>query len=162
MADEQAKVLIHVSCLLEDGGGLRYLFLRKLSPREFQWFEEKDNNESPTSITADNIPEALRLAQRQWKNFGYRPVLCGSRFSLPERDEIGIYALFYQMVASYSSMNGVYFDAEVGYNCIVHNASLEARGLWGTTPQREKTLVLGRNSLIIHNRNFLNTNDAIF
>jgi hypothetical protein len=129
---EESKVhpVMHISRIQTDGGNVGYLFLRKLSDREFQWFKEIDNSEHPTSIEADNIPEALRLAHRQWKNHGYRTVKCGSRFTLPERDEIGVYALFFQMVASYSSMNGVYFDVDLGFNCIVNNASLEAKGLW--------------------------------
>lgn len=89
----------------------------------FAWFLD----EAPTGVEAPHVEEAIRLAVKKWK---LNLVNCGFRYMLPERDEHGINALFHQMGASYESMNGVYFEEELGYNCIVQNASDEARQLW--------------------------------
>lgn len=45
---------------------------------------------------------------------------------MPERDEHGLPALFYQMKASYTSSSGIYFEEDFGYNAIVKEASQEA------------------------------------
>jgi hypothetical protein len=122
--------LIHAARIFADGQH-SYLFLRKLESNRFTWFEEKSNKEeAQTDITAQNIEEALRLAWRQWKSNYFTPVICGFRYTLPERDEHGLNALFHQMAASYASMNGVYYDEELGNNCFVQNASNEALDLW--------------------------------
>ena len=63
---------------------------------------------------------------------------CGFRYTLPERDEHGLNALFNQMVASYSSSNGVYFEQELGHPCIVQNASIQARLLWKKLKQANR------------------------
>ena len=86
--------------------------------------------EVPTDISAETSEEALRLAHRQWKGSDFRTLRCGYRFTLPERDEIGSNALFHQMAASYATMNGVYFDDELGHQCIVKDASQEAYDLY--------------------------------
>ena len=109
-------------------------FLRKVDPHTFSWFiaDITTKNETPTAVSADNIEEAIRLGNRTWKIDNFRTLNCGFRYTLPERDEHGTNALFHQMVASYTSPNGVYYDQELGANCIVHNASIEARTLWNT------------------------------
>jgi hypothetical protein len=124
--------LIHAACIQPQGSQLpRFLFLRKKDEHTFAWFEEMpNNNEVETSIAASNIEEAIRLATLQWKKDSFRTIICGFRYTLPERDEHGINALLHQMAASYSTINGVYYDEELGNNCFVQNASSEARSLW--------------------------------
>ena len=122
--------VIHIACYHGDKGELVYLYLRRKDPSICVWSYDREGHERETDVWGDTIPEALRLAHKRWKSHAYRTVLCGSRFTLPERDEHGTAALFYQMVASYSSMNGVYLDEELGHNCIVQNASREAKDLW--------------------------------
>lgn len=128
--------LIHAARIFSSDGVHHYLFLRKISPDHFVWHrEERDLSEKETEVWAINIEEALRLAARFWRLDSFRTVICGFRYTLPERDEHGINALFHQMVASQSSMNGIYYDEELGNNCFVQNASNEALQLW----QRLKT-----------------------
>lgn len=130
------KSLIHVA-KIQNGWSQRYLFLRKIDTYHFGWFLENDEKKSAedcveeieTSVWGATISEALMAAYQKWKLDYISPLNCGFRYTLPERDEIGMPALFYQMVASYSSMNGVYFDKELCSNCIVQFASLEARQL---------------------------------
>lgn len=122
--------LIHIGCIFGEDGINHYLFLRKISDLHFVWFEEHKGLEKETDVSADNIEEALRLAVRRWKSRFFRTVICGFRYTLPERDEHGINALFHQMAASYSSMNGIYYDEELGNNCFVQSASQEAYDLW--------------------------------
>ncbi|WP_059359646.1 hypothetical protein [Parachlamydia acanthamoebae] len=106
----------------------QYLFLRKVEEHRYIWFEEKaDGEEATTEVEAQNVPEALRLAKAAWKDDYFEFMHCGFRYTLPERDEHGLNALFNQMVASYSSSNGVYFEQELGHPCIVQNASIQAR-----------------------------------
>lgn len=123
--------LIHAACYWGNDGAYHFLFLRKNEDNRFVWYEEKqDHTEQETEVQARTIEEALRLAARHWKPFAFRTIICGFRYNLPERDEHGINALFHQMVASYSSMNGIYYDEELGNNCFVQNASNEAYQLW--------------------------------
>lgn len=127
--------LIHIAQIYAQNGESTYLFLRKIGP-QFVWFQESSPSiESETNIEAATIEEAMRLGYRFWKNESFRTVICGFRYTLPERDEHGINALYHQMAASYSSMNGVYYDEELGNNCFVQGASNEALQLW----QRLKT-----------------------
>lgn len=129
--------LIHVAEIQEQNKGKRYLFLRQLDPYRYVWFkEESPGNEIETVIWGANTEEAIYAARKAWKNELFRTLNCGFRYTLPERDEHGSNALFYQMAASYSSMNGVYFEDELGSNCIVHNASMEARDLWKRLQQQ--------------------------
>lgn len=117
--------LIHIAKIFTEGKH-QHLFLRKVSNDEYRWF----GDETATPISASTIEEALRLAARHWKDQSYRTIICGFRYTLPERDEHGINALFHQMAASISTPNGVYFDEELGNNCFVQNYSLEARDLF--------------------------------
>lgn len=121
--------LIHVA-KIRLCGRPHYLLLRQLAEERYVWFLEVQEREEATDIAATTAEEALRLARRHWSLHTYLTLGCGFRFSLPERDEHGINALFHQMAASYNTPNGVYFDLEVGHNCIVHAASSEARALY--------------------------------
>lgn len=128
---EISNKLIHIAHIIGSDGRKKRLFLRKKAERQFVWQEEPTGNiEKETEVFADNIEEALRKANYKWKNDNFTTLNCGFRYTLPERDEHGINALFHQMVASYSSMNGVYYDEELGNNCFVQNASIEARQVW--------------------------------
>lgn len=122
--------LIHIARYFSKKGLWHYLFLRKIESNRFIWHEEQSDGEIPTSVSGQNIEESLRLAARHWKNDSFTTVICGFRYTLPERDEHGINAYFHQMVASYSSMNGIYYDEELGNNCYVQNASQESYNLW--------------------------------
>jgi hypothetical protein len=117
--------IVHAGRILAEGGLVKYLYLKKLAPQSYAWFDAEE-----AVLTASSIEEALKLARRRWKNDGFRTLNCGFRYTLPERDEHGMNALFHQMAASYSSMNGIYFDDELGGNCIVQLASQEARSVW--------------------------------
>lgn len=114
-------------------------FLRKVEPSKYVWFEENPKSEEiETPIAAQSVTEAIRLASAQWKEAYFQLLNCGFRYTLPERDEHGLNALFCQMVASYSSSNGVYFEEDLGHLCYVQNASIEAQKLWKHLKQAEK------------------------
>lgn len=123
--------LIHIAKITAADGSRKLVLLRKHSPHLFTWFlEENEQDEAETPVSGSTIEEAIRLANKYWKKDDITPLGCGFRYTLPERDEHGMNALFHQMVASYSSMTGVYFDEELGNNCFVQNASNEARNVW--------------------------------
>lgn len=124
MGDNNKPSLIHVAKKSSS-----FLFLRQESPSHYVWYEEKNGSENPTGIAAPTIEEAIRLAKSEWKNQSFRTLNCGFRYTLPERDEHGNNALFNHMVAAYSSPTGTYFDTELGHNCQVHFASVEALDL---------------------------------
>lgn len=136
----KAHKLIHIAEIHVQGGKTKYLFLRQKDPHSFVWYEQPTSGrvEVETSVAAPNIDEALRAARKNWKQDYFRTIICGFRYTLPERDEHGINALFYQMVASYSSANGVYFDEELGHNCFVNFASQEARTIWQQLKNEER------------------------
>lgn len=118
---------VHIAKYHPPGKGARYLVLRQVDETRYTWFErQSDGSETETEVSAPNAEEALRLAAREWRNHSYRTVNCGFRYTLPERDEHGMNALFCQMAASQNTMNGVYFDEELGHNCYVQAASAEA------------------------------------
>lgn len=121
--------IMHIARMQSDGD-IYYLLLRKIDPHTYTWFRLRNSEEVITPISSSTIPQAIQLASKQWKEDGFRTVNCGFRYTLPERDEHGCNALFHQMVSSYNSMNGVYFDEELGHNCIVNFASSEGRDLW--------------------------------
>jgi hypothetical protein len=121
--------LIHVAEIHRHKEKKCYLFLRQLDLYRYVWFLAL-TQEIETPIWGATSEEAIAAAHKNWKQDFFRPLSCGFRYTLPERDEVGNHALFYQMIASYSSPNGVYFEEELGSNCIVQNASLEARNLW--------------------------------
>ena len=112
--------LVHAAFIDRPKVGRKTLFLRKISDTQFSWFEENvDGKEEEMAISAPNVEEAIALARRALKEYNFRPLNCGFRYTLPERDEHGINALFWQMAASYSTSGGIYFDEEVGHNCFV-------------------------------------------
>jgi len=119
--------LIHIAFIRRQKQGTVTLYLYKISDQQYTWFEKvKDGTKIELPLGATTIEEAMRIAHRELKKFYFRTLNCGFRYSLPERDEHGINALYWQMAASYNSPGGVYFDEEVGYNCFVQNSSLEA------------------------------------
>lgn len=124
--------LIHIARVKSSSGIWEYLFLRKLETNRFTWFlqTKQDSSIIETLVSGQTVEEAMRLAARHWKTDSFTNVNCGFRYTLPERDEHGINALFHQMAASSGSMNGVYYDEELGNNCFVQNASDEAFRLW--------------------------------
>ncbi len=114
---------IHIGKISGPQGGKKYLFLHKITTKEYQWFFEDG---SDTGIGGPSIEYAIREAGKMRKSFFFSPVLCGFRYTLPERDEHGMNALFHQLLSSRTSFNGVYFDEEAGHNCFVQNPSEEA------------------------------------
>ena len=130
-SDEKALgKLIHVARVFYKNGPI-LLLLRKDDPIRYTWYEESDKgNENKTTLFAPTPEEAIKRAYLLWKDDCFRTINCGVRYTLPERDEHGNNALFHQMIASYSSMNGIYFDEDLGHNCFVNFASSEAKSLW--------------------------------
>lgn len=123
--------IIHIACIYLHQQGRLYLFLRQMDPYRYLWFrEEQPGVEVDTTVWGGTAEEALLAAYQAWSYNEIRTIHCGFRYTLPERDEVGTNALFHQMVSSYSSSSGVYFDEEVGSNCIVQFASTEAREIW--------------------------------
>lgn len=128
------RKIIHVGCL-QDG---TYLLLRREGPDSYSWWSESGTSEIETGVTAKTIEEAIRVANNKWKNQNFRTVICGFRYTLPERDEHGINALFHQMISSYSTPTGVYQDEELGHACHVQFASDEALRLWKKLKQQNR------------------------
>lgn len=120
--------LIHVARITLSTG-TKFLLLRKDDPVRFTWYEDLDQ-ELDTGIFAPTAEEAIRQGYLNWKKVYFTTLNCGFRYTLPERDEHGNNALFHHMIASYSSMNGVYFDEDLGHNCFVNFASEEAKAMW--------------------------------
>jgi hypothetical protein len=122
--------LIHIARIYpREGGGT--LYLRQKEPNLFLWYQEDaQGNERETSVAAPTIEEALRLGARQWREDYFQTLGCGYRFTLPERDEHGMNALFCQMSAALQTMNGVYFDEDLGHHCSVKQIPSAAYELW--------------------------------
>lgn len=121
---------IHVATISHCLGDARLLVLRQLEPSKYVWFLREGGGEEETEVHAKDPLEAIRLARRHWKNESFTPLRCGYRFTLPERDEHGNNALFHQMVKSLNSLTGIYFDEELGHNCVVHQIPSNARRLY--------------------------------
>ncbi|MEX1013153.1 MAG: hypothetical protein WD595_00655 [Waddliaceae bacterium] len=117
--------IIHAGRIIGNKGPPLYLFLREVDEK-YAWF----NGDTQTDIVADTIGSAITLARRKWKFNHFRTLNCGFLYTLPERDEHGINALFHQMAASYKSPNGIYFDETLGHPVYVQNASQEALNLF--------------------------------
>ena len=131
--------VIHAARIQGTGGRPRYLLLRQCGDQQFCWFEFHGKDEDQeTGVAAQTIDDALRIARPHWQGHAFRMVNCGFRYTLPERDEVGLNALFHQMASSYATSNGVYFDADLGNNCFVNFASEEARNLWKTLKEVNK------------------------
>lgn len=118
--------LIHVAEIQLPQKGKVPLYLREISPHEYRWFQVSEAGEKKTDVVGITIEEALKLAHRHFRHDYFRTLNCGFRYTLPERDEHGMNALFHQLAASHSTLDGVYFDEELGHNCTVQNASQEA------------------------------------
>lgn len=129
-----ASNLIHVAQIF-DQGAPRYLFLRKIDAHRFEWFD--DSNKS-ISISAANPEEAIRLAWREWNFKHFRPLGCGYRYTLPERDEHGTPATFSQMALSLANPTGTYYDPDLGHNCIVNLIPTTTRALYDTLKAENK------------------------
>lgn len=139
METKTSSKLVHVAKFQAQNGELAYLFLRKIDKNTFAWFQQsKDGKEDDMSVVAPSIEEAIRLANKKWAENAFRSLGCGFRYTLPERDEHGINALFHQMASSYNSSNGTYFDEELGNNCFVNFASQEALALWRKLKQENR------------------------
>jgi hypothetical protein len=117
--------LIHVAKIFPAQGKAQYLLLRQIADGKFCWFE----NDKEHVLIGTSVVEALQAARKHWKSHHFQTIHCGFRYTLPERDEHGCNALYYQMAASYNSSNGIYFDEELGHNCFVNFASHEALSL---------------------------------
>lgn len=123
--------LIHLAQIMLPKAGSCLLLLRKEDPVRYLWYQEYNTqSERETPIFAPTPEEAILLAYLNWKGNDFKTINCGFRYTLPERDEHGNNALFHQMIASYSSMNGIYFDEDLGHNCFINFASDIAKNLW--------------------------------
>jgi hypothetical protein len=138
METKKLPKLVHVGRIFSKGGEIRYLYLKQIDPLRFTWFEPFGEGETETPVSAETIGEAILQARKHWKLQYFRTVNCGFRYTLPERDEHGYNAMYYQMAASYASPNGVYFDEDSGNNCFVNFASQEAIALWKKISSSEK------------------------
>lgn len=121
--------LIHIATAILPKRGKSLLLLRKEGDRDYTWFIDGAVEER-SDVKGMTVEEAMRAAYCRFRLNSFKTVACGFRYTLPERDEHGMNALFHQMKASYSSINGVYYDEELGHNCFVQNASDEAIALW--------------------------------
>jgi len=110
----------------------QYLFLKKNDSSGFQWFKTTPtfDQEEATSCVAETPSLAIQAANKLWKEDFFRLLHCGFRYSLPERDEVGCNAFYWEMAKSYASFNGQYFDDDVGHLCYVDFASQEALAIW--------------------------------
>jgi hypothetical protein len=128
------RKIMHVG-RLQDG---TYLLLRKEGPDNFTWWMDNGTTEQETGVGAKTVEEAIRIANNKWENQSFRTVICGFRYTLPERDEHGMNALFHQMVSSYSNSMGTYHDEDLGHACYVQAASDEALRLWKKLKQQNR------------------------
>jgi len=122
--------LIHIAKIYT-GRGRGTLYLRQNEAGKYRWYQvDPQGNERETDVESFNIEEAMRLGSRAWKEDNFQTLGCGYRFTLPERDEHGMNALFYQMAAALQTSNGVYFDEDLGHHCSVKQIPSEAYDLW--------------------------------
>lgn len=119
---------IHVGLLPSRGPSTLLLLRKETEEGPYRWALRKATGyEEPTAVTGRDAGEAIHRACQVWRPLHVRMLKCGYRYTLPERDEVGTPALFHQMVASYATSTGIYFDEELQANCIVYLASQEAR-----------------------------------
>ncbi len=132
--DNSLESLIHVAKTDKN-----YFFLRQRTPILYEWVKtDNESNEEGTEVFGLNIEEAVRKANRAFKHLGFKSLDCGYLYTLPERDEHGINAYFFQMKESYRASNGVYFDKISGNNCLVQSASLQALNLMQQLKQQNR------------------------
>lgn len=126
-SDVKTNRIIHVG-VLKKGNKKHYFFLKEMSSMLYKW-EDEESPYKDLQIYGQTIEEAISEAKKFFKDQEFYFLNCGFRYTLPERDEHGINALFFQMKDSYNASNGVYFDEILGNNCYVQFASLEALNL---------------------------------
>lgn len=130
MPAKKEEKLIHIARIKGDKKTPLYLFLRQKKDDLYQWTEERENGiEIDTKAFGSTIEDAIAKARKLFKQHSFRTVNCGFLYTLPERDEHGMNALFHQMKASYLSANGIYFDEKLKNNFHVQFASDEAKDL---------------------------------
>ena len=120
-------MILHIARIQPKNRDIVYLFLCKNGEKGFRWFLK---NQVETPIATQSLEEAITLASKHWKEMHFRTVFCGTLFSLLYRDSVGKNALFWQMVLSYESPNGQYFDPKMGCKAFVDFASDEALSIW--------------------------------
>ncbi len=81
----------------------------------FRWYRGK----APTEVAGATFQEAMKKGAAAWRLNYFSSVRCGTKFSLPERDEHGTPATYREMQLSLQSMNGVFFDEASGHVAIV-------------------------------------------
>jgi hypothetical protein len=124
------ETLIHAA-IYKPRGRRVYLLLRQDSSGNYRWHEvQEDSGEIEKPVSGQSLSEAMQNAYKAWRLNSFLPLQCGFRFTLPERDEIGRPAFFHEMIASYRSMTGGYFEPAANVMCIVQKASKEALDLW--------------------------------
>lgn len=122
--------LMHIATISTERGRTE-LFLRQVDPKIYRWYRlDRTGNEIETAVASDTIEDSIRQAGVHWKLEHFSPMLCGYRFTLPERDEHGNNALFYQMASALQTMNGIYFDEELGHFCVIKQIPLVAKEYW--------------------------------
>lgn len=104
--------IVHVAEIFD--GKKKNLFLVK-EEGGMRWYEE----EQPTALFASTSVEALRTAAKHYAIKNFRMAHCGTKFTLPERDEHGAPATFEEMQKSLKSPNGVFMDDASGHVAIV-------------------------------------------
>ena len=95
--------------LLQDGTGWTWLFKRE------------------EILKGKSIGEMREKLFSHFAGFPVRIIDFGVLYVLPERDEVGQYALFHQARNSYKVSNGVVFDPAWGYSYKVDFLSREGR-----------------------------------
>lgn len=103
-----------------ENGGKKWLTLHKEEDGLFRWY--LDN--MPTDIANTSAEASVKEARKRYREEHLKIHSCGNKFTLPERDEHGTPANFQEMVKSLRSMNGVFFDDQLGHNCIVREIPL--------------------------------------
>ncbi len=116
----KSSEIIHIARVHLDEGK-RYLYLKEIEAG-YGWFYE----EGPALLEAPTIEEAISLASRHFKHHFFDFLNCGFRFQVTPRDEHGAPAFFRDMVASFSTPTGEYYDESKGHHYIVNNPSREA------------------------------------
>jgi len=101
--------------------GAATLFLYK-EENAFRWF--KANTSLP--LAAKTISQAVYQARRSFRLSAFRLLDCGKLFTLPERDEHGAFANFFEFSQAMAAPNYTYFDKERGHLCQVKEFSQEA------------------------------------
>ena len=92
----------------------KWIDLVEIEPGQYGWFD----GDLSLGLKASTIPLAFSMARKNFSSF--KPISAGYKYTLPERDEHGKEALYYEAVKSLESPNGVFFDEFAGHNAVVH------------------------------------------